>query len=66
MEEEKIFVFVFRHCNDVAVKFFFLNVKKQHHKLPTIYWLPKFINDRMKQGLLLIQVPVPLLNFPKY
>ena len=37
-EDEKSVVF--GHCNYVALKFF-VNVKEQQDKLPTMYWLPK-------------------------
>ena len=38
-EDEKSVVF--RHCNDVALKFP-VNIKEQQDKLPVMYRLPKF------------------------
>ena len=61
-EDEK-FVVV-RHCNDVALKFSVIVNEQQSFLRCTVYL--NIINDCIKQGLLLILAPVPLLNFRSY
>ena len=45
---------------------FSVNVKERQDKLHAMYWLPKLHKNHIKQGLSLIQAPVPLLNFNYY
>ena len=51
-----------RHQCHMAAKFG-LFVDEDHSKLPTLYWLPKFINGPINHVLLLILVHVQLLSF---
>ena len=50
-----------RHRCHMAAKFG-LFVDEDHSKLPTLYWLPKFINGPISRILLLILVHVQLLS----
>ena len=56
---------VYSHSNEIPKKFA-VDVKERQDTLPTMYWLPKFIKDRIKLGSLQILALVQLQNFQNY
>ena len=53
------------HCNHLALKFS-VCVKERQDRLPTMYWLSKLHQKRIKHDLLQTQVLVLQLNFLNY
>ena len=56
---------VYSHPNEIPNKFA-VDVKERKDRLPTMYWLPKLIKDRIKLGSLQFLVLVQLQNFQNY
>ena len=53
---------VYSHSNEIPNKFA-VDVKERQDRLPTMYWYPSFIKDRIKLGSLQILALVQLQKF---
>ena len=56
---------VYSHSNEIPNKFA-VDVKERQDRLPTMYWLPSFIKDRIKLGSLQILALVHIQSFQNY